>query len=415
MLQRRMTIPGNIAIHLSDRALIDEVTSAAARERGATVRLVALLAELDARRLYLGEGCSSLFTYCVQVLRLSEHAAYGRIEAARVARKFPVVIDLLAEGAVTLTTITLLGPMLTPDNHQQVLAEARYRSKREVEHIVARLRPQPSVAESVRKLPAPRVAANNLLVGATSEAQLGTVPVVAPSPLPLRDVVLKPLAPDRYKVQLTVTGATHDKLRRAQDLLRHVVPNGDLAEIVDRAVTLLLADLERVKLAAVERPRAARPRVGASRHIPSTVRRAVWKRDGGRCAFVGAKRRCAERGFLEFHHVEPHAIGGPASVENLELRCRAHNLHEAERYFSGRLPLLREARADYGHSSFRVVKRTASSELGPVRPAGTTRLATESTACLRSPASAYGNRPLRCESVDASALSCGRRATSAPD
>ena len=92
-------------------------------------------AELDARRLYLGEGCSSLFTYCTQALRLSEHAAYGRIEAARIARKFPVVIDLLAEGAMTLTTITLLGPMLTPDNHQQVLAEARHQSKREVEHL----------------------------------------------------------------------------------------------------------------------------------------------------------------------------------------------------------------------------------------------------------------------------------------
>ena len=76
MLQRRMTKPVLVA-QLSDRELIEEVKVAAGRERGATVRLVALLAELDARRLYLGEGCSSLFTYCTQVLRLSEHAAYG--------------------------------------------------------------------------------------------------------------------------------------------------------------------------------------------------------------------------------------------------------------------------------------------------------------------------------------------------
>ena len=345
-----MNIPANIAIHPSDRALIDEVKAAASHERGATVRLVSLLAELDARRLYLGEGCSSLFTYCIQVLRLSEHAAYGRIEAARIAGKFPVVIDLLAEGAVTLTTITLLGPMLTPDNHRQILIEASHQSKREVEEIVARLRPQPSVAESVRTLPAPRVAPNNLLVAGTSQAQPEAAPVPSPTPAPMKDVVLKPLAPDGYKIQLTVTGDTHDKLRRAQDLLRHAIPNGNLAEIVDRAATLLLADLERVKLAAVERPRAARPKVGASRHIPSAVRRAVWKRDGGRCAFVGVEGRCAERGFLEFHHVEPHAIGGAPSVANLELRCRAHNLHEAERYFSGRLPLLREARAHYDPS-----------------------------------------------------------------
>ena len=165
-----------------------------------------------------------------------------------------------------------------------------------------------------------------------------------------------------------MTGATHDKLRRAQDLLRHAIPNGDLAEIVERAVTLLLADLERTKLAAVERPRAARSRVGASRHIPSAVRRAVWKRDRGRCAFVGPEGRCGERSFLEFHHVKPHAIGGAPNVDNLELRCRAHNLHEAELYFSGRLPLLREARADYGPSTSSAwVTRVLRSRSGPDR------------------------------------------------
>ena len=212
---------------------------------------------------------------------------------------------------------------------------------------MARLRPQPAVAESVRKLPVPRVAAVDLLAGTISATKHGAAPVLLPTSAPLRDVVLKPLAPHHYKVQLTVTGATHDKLRRAQDLLRHAIPSGDLAQIVDRAVTLLLTDLERVKLAAVERPFGARANVRGSRYIPSAVRRAVWKRDGGRCAFVGADGRCAERGFLEFHHVEPYGVGGAPSVENLELRCRAHNLYEAERFFEGRLPLLRETRADY--------------------------------------------------------------------
>ena len=241
-----MTNQNSAAIHLSDLALIEEVKAAAACERGATVRLVALLTELDARRLYLGEGCSSLFTYCTQVLRLSEHAAYGRIEAARVARKFPIVLDLLAEGAVTLTTITLLGPILTPDSHQQVLDEARHLSKREVEQLVARLRPQLSIAERVRKLPPPKVAqVIDLLADATSEVQRTSTPVPSSQPARPRHVALTPLAPDRYKVQLTVTRATHDKLRRAQDLLRHSIPTGDLAEIVDRAVTMLLADLER--------------------------------------------------------------------------------------------------------------------------------------------------------------------------
>ena len=94
---------------LSDQDLIAEVKVAAACERNATVLLIALLAQLDERRLYLGEGCSSLFTYCTQVLHLPEHAAYGRIEAARAARKFPVVLDLLANGSLTLTAVTLLA------------------------------------------------------------------------------------------------------------------------------------------------------------------------------------------------------------------------------------------------------------------------------------------------------------------
>ena len=163
--------------------------------------------------------------------------------------------------------------------------------------------------------------------------------VRAPAPSP-RPALLTLLAPERYKVQFTVSRETHEKLRRVQDLLRHSIPNGDPAAIFDRALTVLLADLERAKLAAVERPRAACPVLAGSRHIPAAVRREVWKRDGGQCAFVGTHGRCTECGFLEFHHVEPYAAGGAATVENTELRCRAHNVHEAEQYFGSRLPLL---------------------------------------------------------------------------
>ena len=137
---------------------------------------------------------------------------------------------------------------------------------------------------------------------------------------------MTPLAPERYKVQFTVSRDTHDKLRRVQDLLRHSIPDGDPAAIFDRALTLLLADLERTKLAAANRPHTARRTQSGSRHIPAAVRRQVWQRDAGQCAFVGPAGRCTERGFLEFHHVRPYADGGATVVENLELRCRAHNV-----------------------------------------------------------------------------------------
>lgn len=109
--------------------------------------------EVDARRLYLGEGYSSLFTFCTQALHLSEHAAYGRIEAARAARKFPVLLERLAGGDLTLTSVCLLAPHLTDANHDAVLEQAAHKPKRDVEQIVAGLAPKPDVGATIRRLP----------------------------------------------------------------------------------------------------------------------------------------------------------------------------------------------------------------------------------------------------------------------
>src|SRR5687768_13020059 len=116
---------------LTDRQLLAEVKELVAEERDATARLIASLAELDARRLYLGEGFPSLFAYCTEAPHLSEHAAYNRIEAARAARKWPVILRMLAEGSITLTVVRLLIPSLTADNHLQLLDAATHKSKRQ--------------------------------------------------------------------------------------------------------------------------------------------------------------------------------------------------------------------------------------------------------------------------------------------
>jgi len=143
-----------------------------------------------------------------------------------------------------------------------------------------------------------------------------------------------PLSPDRYKVQFTIGTDTLEKLRLAKDLLRHTIPSGDEAAILDRALTALLAELAKKKYAETDHARPSQGTVPGSRHIPPDVRRAVWRRDLGRCAFVGTDgHRCGERAFLEFHHVEPHAVGGEATVENVQLRCRRHNVYEARTYF----------------------------------------------------------------------------------
>jgi hypothetical protein len=336
---------------LSDHELLGRLREAVTDERRATAGLIALLAEVDARRLYLGEGCSSLFTYCTQVLHLSEHAAYNRIETARAARRFPAILELVESAAVTLTTVRLLAPHLTDANHRDVLERARHKTKRDVELLVATLHPQPDAPSIVRKLPE---SATSKLQSAAPQAtpRLDTsAPADTPSnALPrLRRAEVKPLAPERYKIQFTVTRETYEKLRQVQDLLRHAVPNGDPADIFDRALALLHAELERRKFAAAAHPRSSCGTGGTSRHVPAAVKRAVWQRDCGQCAFNGSHGRCVETGFLEYHHVVPFAEGGETSVSNLELRCRAHNQYEAELWFgSAVVPIMRETRAVFG-------------------------------------------------------------------
>jgi len=355
---------------LSDPELVARVKDIAARERGATVLLVAHLAELDTRDVHLRAGHGSLFGYCREVLALSEQEAYNRIVVARTARRFPVVLEMLEAGALNLTTLRLLGPRLTSENHQAALESARGKSKLQVEEIAARLWSRPDVPSFVRKLPAPRPAVPPLEGQAaagtrpSSAPQVGPLPelpvpptlssgppiappsqspatsapvVTAPTPpWPQRRAAAEvtPLSPDRYRVQVTIGGDTLEKLRLAKDLLRHAVPTGDEAVILDRALTALLVALAQKKFAAAEKPRPAGGTAPGSRHIPAEVKRAVWLRDLGGCAFVGTNgRRCAERGFLEFHHVRPFAAGGEATVRNIQLRCRRHNDYEARVYF----------------------------------------------------------------------------------
>src|SRR5262249_43257751 len=146
---------------------------------------------------------------------------------------------------------------------------------------------------------------------------------------------VEPLSPDRYEVRFTASARTCDKLRLAKDLLRHAIPSGDTAEIVDRALTALLEDLARKKYAATRRPRTSSGGKDDSRAPSAHVKREVWLRDEGRCRFTSKMgHRCEARGFLEFHHhVRPYAAGGKATADNIELRCRAHNAYEARLYF----------------------------------------------------------------------------------
>lgn len=283
-------------------------------------------------------------------------AAYNRIEAARAARRFPIVLERIADGSLTLTSARLLAPHLTAENYETLLKAARYKGKRDVEVMITTLHPQPAVRAVLRKAPTVHVVGEatsaTTLRSATEPRDIerpmlprsddseetstgdstvgGSLSEQAPrfrSPTPRDEAV--PVSASNYRLQVTISAETHEKLRRARDLLRHAIPDGDIAVILDRALTLLLADTERRRCGAAMRPRQGSEEEGHTRHIPAAVKREVWRRDRGRCAFLSDERRCTETAFLEFHHVVPFADGGRATVRNIELRCRAHNQYEA--------------------------------------------------------------------------------------
>jgi hypothetical protein len=283
------------------------------------------------------------------------------MEAAHAARRFPVILRLLAEGQLHLTAVCLLGPRLGDENHLALLGGAIHKSKREVEELLVGWFPKEAVPSSVRRLPAasavaavspgPTTGAPPAVVS-TDGADSGPVltsPAKPIVPAPAHRAA-SPLAVDRYQVKFTATVATIAKLKRVEELLSHAVPSGDVAEIFDRGLDALLQLAARQKHAATGRPRPGRAIGPASRAIPAAVEREVWRRDDGRCAFVGTTgRRCDERKRVEFHHVRPWIGLGPPTVDNIALRCRAHNAYEASRYF-GPIRAAMDVRARSGTS-----------------------------------------------------------------
>ena len=311
------------AEQMTDDVILASARSLVGRERRLTAALVAHLAELDTRGLAQKKGFSSLFAYCRTVLGFSEAEACGRIEAARAARRFPLVLDLLQANELTMTAAGLLGRHLTPENHEVVLRAARGKTKDQIKEILAGLHPRPDVAPTIRA-----VATAPVVAAAPPAASVPPQPAVPPQP-----PVLEPLSPRRFRYQLTIDADTRDLLELARDV-SETTPVND-ADLLREALTLLVERRLRRKFAVTSSPRPARGTDPGSRHVPAAVKRQVYLRDLGRCAYVSEDgRRCNERRHIEFHHLKPYQAGGEATTDNISLRCRPHNQYESRIFFT---------------------------------------------------------------------------------
>ena len=280
---------------LSDQTLLQTLADLLAQDRGTTVELLACLAEVDSRKLYLPDGYPSMYAYCVEELHLCEQAAYKRILAARTARRFPAIFGAVAQGRLHLSAVCLLAPHLTEGTANELLTAATHRTKAEIERLLAERFPRPDMLAWVqlmsRPCPTSSVEPSVHVNGQLSPGIVDAPPAAAESGDRSR---VKPLTPQRFQVQFTMSGEAHDLLRYAQALLGHQVPSGDIGQIFERAMKLLVPHLERTKFAAAQKPRRGQLRSSANpRHVPAHVKRTVWERDGGQCTFVSdGGRRC---------------------------------------------------------------------------------------------------------------------------
>ncbi|MFI5345952.1 MAG: HNH endonuclease [Elusimicrobiota bacterium] len=325
---------------LSDAELAESLKSLTRDERGRLVLVLKHLAEMDRRRYAINAGFPSLFEYCVRELRYAQGEAARRIHAARAAAKFSILYRALERGLLSLTTVSLLAPHLKWDNHRRLIRSAAGRSTREAEALVAALTSVPPPMERIRFVgpadPAPArtppaVDHHDDLFSSAPAAHAPTLnerpPQNAPPSITVR----------RVHFFFTADEALLRDIERARELLHRRSTGGGLEFVFAAALRALLQDIdpERRAARADRRSGSAKTSLTRRRAVPRRVKEEVWKRDGGRCAFLSAEgRRCGTRSRLEFDHVTPWALGGVSDdPANLRLLCRAHNDLAARRVF----------------------------------------------------------------------------------
>jgi 5-methylcytosine-specific restriction endonuclease McrA len=355
---------------LNDVQLLASLSALVRRENDSLSDLLAHLAELDRRDLCVAMGYSSLFAYCTEALGFCKSSAGRRISAARACRDFPEAFTRVAKGELQLSVLCALRRHLSAENASELFTACARKSYEQVELLLASRFPQPDVRDLVRRLPSPAVGVPDMgskpAEGQAIEVKPGALladAIAAPgsqqrqqSPSGMtrspagRDAV-KPLAEDRFSVNFTADGEFRELLEEVRALLSHPEPKGDLQAVMKRGLEALRSELLKRRFGVGRKPRRVRlgnpeqrsvsgssQRSGSkpTRHVPAAVARDVYVRDQGRCTFCADNgRRCGERRLLQFDHVIPHAAGGEATVGNLRLRCRAHNLHAARVHFGG--------------------------------------------------------------------------------
>lgn len=334
--------------------MAQSVLDAFREERKCQSAFLRKLGEFDERKLYLPLGFSSVFSYCTKALRLSEPSAAKRIVVARLARRFPVLLDIIARGDCTLTNLWILAPAIHPDNLESLLSHIPGMTKFQAEQLKASLIP------GVERRPIIRIEAVRGHLALTppplSESPpTNTSSVQSPLPTSPPSVIAgdgkeqaldgptligaDPFAssPDFRRVgfHFTASETLLSKFRRAQNLMRHRFPKGDPENVFSEALDALLDRVDPQR----RLPTARASHQSPMRKVPDGLRLRVWHRDGGQCTFLGADgKRCGSEEFLEVDHIQPWSLGGKTEMNNLRLLCAPHHRYYTQKTFPERAP-----------------------------------------------------------------------------
>ncbi|MDB4942839.1 MAG: hypothetical protein JWP97_2373 [Labilithrix sp.] len=301
----------------ADDQLLAALQALRSAKRRIDARMLRMLVEVEDRRLELRSAYTSIYDFCRRFLLMSESGAFRRSVAVKMVRRHPELLEHLAEGHLTLSSMVMLDGLLTHENAASLVASVSGKTTSEVKALLVEQAPRPDVPTRLERV-------------------VEQAPLLAPAatPTPTSRARIEPLGEARYALQMTVSERLHEKLERARDLLSHRQPDRDLGVTMEAAVDLLIAKLEKERLGASERPRTTPETAVAKAGISRAAVRTVFARDGQRCAYHDENgRRCPSTHMLELDHLQARALGGGDDPGNLGVRCRAHNRLHAEQDF----------------------------------------------------------------------------------
>ena len=280
------------------------------------------LAEFDRRKLFRTLGHADLFAYLHKGLKLSRAAAHHRRAGAWLVQRFPEVLEPIREGKLCFTTAAVLASVATEENLAAVLPRFYGLSKQEALELAAELKPRTLVPT---RTVVTRVEADRP-VDPVAEAKQ-TVPEIRPGELwmprtgvertePERTVV-EPMTATASRMHVTVSREFLVLLKKAKAGQSHVQPGASDEELLTAALELLIEKQTRRKAC-----------------VPAKVKREVVKRDQGKCQWpIHDGGICGATVRLEIDHVVPRGKGGPSTVENCRILCKAHNLEAARQVY----------------------------------------------------------------------------------